>query len=335
MCHDEGICKELDMILAIDLGGTRTKFGLVRDGQILCAANCPAAASGSLESHLDEVLDRVSALCKSQGVTLGECQGIGMLSTGLVNNREMRVISTNAKYDDARDFDFSGWARDRAGMELRLENDARGALLGEWLYGAGRGVDNLVMMSIGTGIGTAVILDGRLLAGPHFTAGNLGGHIVIRSRGRRCTCGGFGCLETEASGWALPSLVRGHKLFKGSALEALPFIGFREVWQCASAGDVCAVDVQQHCLRLWGEALVSFIHMFDPERIIVGGGVMNDPGTVLTSLRSTVSELAWADDGQVEVVGAEHPDNAGLMGGAALFHTTCGSADFTAGAVNV
>ena len=286
---------------------------------MICASHFSADAQGSLEGHLNEVLQRLRRLCAEQETTLEVCQGVGVLSTGLVNNREMRVLSTNGKYDDAVKFDFCGWARERVGLELRMDNDARGALIGEWRYGAGRGADNLVMITIGTGIGTAVIVDGKPLVGPHFTAGNLGGHIVVRSGGRKCTCGGVGCLESEASGWVLPTLVREHDLYEKSALIELGRIGIQEVWQSAAAGDACARDVQQHCLTVWGEALVSFIHLFDPERIIVGGGVMNDPEPMLASFRKTVAELAWAEEGQVEIVKATHPDNAGLIGAAALF----------------
>lgn len=314
------------MIVAIDLGGTRTKFGLVKQGKVICASHCSADAQGSLERHLNDVLERLRALCDDHGTTLEACEGMGLLSTGLVDNREMRVISTNGKYDDAVGFDFCEWARDRAGLELRMDNDARGALIGEWRYGAGRGADNLVMMTIGTGIGTAVISEGRPLTGPHFTGGNLGGHILIHSGGRKCTCGATGCLESEASGWALPNLVREHALYGTSALNGIETIGFREVWEHAAAGDACAQAVQERCLRLWGEALVSFIHLFDPERIIVGGGVMNDPDpVVLASFQKTVAELAWAEDGQVEIVKAAHPDTAGLIGAAAQFFGTNGA----------
>jgi glucokinase len=310
------------MIAAIDLGGTRTKFGLVEQGKVVCASSCSADAQGSLDGHLDEVLERLRALGAEQQTTLDDCQGMGVLSTGVVNNREMRVLSTNAKYDDAVGFDFRGWASDQAGLDLRMDNDARGALIGEWRFGAGRGADNLVMMTIGTGIGTAVIVEGTPLTGPHFTAGNLGGHILVRSGGRKCTCGAVGCLESEASGWVLPELVREHPLFGESKLNELDTIGFREVLAHAAAGDACARAVREHCFRLWGEAMVSFIHLLDPERIIVGGGIMNDPQPVLASFRKTVAELAWAEEGQVEIVKAEHPDNAGLIGAAALFSTT-------------
>lgn len=308
------------MIAVMDLGGTRTKFGLVDQGRVLDASCFDADAQGSLESHLGKVMDQLRILCARHGTTLEACGGIGVLSTGLVDNRAMRVLSTNGKYDAAVGFDFPGWARRQAGLELRMDNDARGALIGEWRFGAGRGVANLVMVTLGTGIGTAVISEGRPLTGPHFTGGNLGGHILVRSGGRKCTCGAVGCLESEASGWVLPVLVREHQRYGASSLNGLESIGFREVMAHASAGDDCASDVLAHCLRMWGEALVSFIHCFDPERIIIGGGVMNDPEPILASFRKTVADLAWAAEGQVEIVKAQHPDDAGLLGAAALFY---------------
>lgn len=308
------------MIAAIDLGGTRTKFGLVDYGRVIQASSCPAEARGSVGRHLNDVLIHLRDLCSKEGINLEECEGLGLLCTGLVNNREMSVVSTNAKYDDAVGFDFRDWARDEAGLELRMDNDARGALIGEWLYGAGRGVENIVMVTIGTGIGTAVISGGKPLVGPHFSGGILGGHLLVHSGGRKCTCGSVGCLESEASGWVLPILVREHPLFGESSLNGLDGIGFQTLMTDASKGDACAIAVQQHCFRIWGEALVSYIHLFDPERIIVGGGIMNDPEPVLTSFRETISELAWAEAGQVEIVKAEHPDNAGLVGAASLFY---------------
>jgi glucokinase len=307
------------MIATIDLGGTRTKYGLVDAGSLVCCASCESNAQGSLEDHLNQVLELLRAMCARQGIALTECAGLGVLSTGLVDNREMRVLSTNGKYEAATEFDFQQWARQCAGLELRLENDARGALLGEWSSGAGRGVDNLVMVTFGTGVGTAVLLDGQLLTGPHFSAGILGGHILVNSGGRRCTCGAVGCLETEASGWALPILIQAHADYPNSSLQGLETVGFREVIEHAEAGDVCAKDVLEHCLRYWGEALVSYIHSFDPERMILGGGIMNAPEWLLDRFKQTVADYAWSKPGQVELVKAAHPNDAGLLGAAALF----------------
>jgi len=307
------------MIATIDLGGTRTKYGLVNDGSLVCGSSCSADAQGSLVGHLDTVIGKIRGLCEDQGLKLSDCEGLGVLSTGLVDNGAMRVLSTNGKYDDATGFDFQKWARECAGLELRMDNDARGALLGEWRYGAGRGVDNVMIVTLGTGVGTAVMLDGKLLTGPHFSAGILGGHILVNSGGRKCTCGAVGCLETEASGWVLPILVREHSAYVNSSLNGVEELGFRELLEHAGNGDTCANDVLEHMLRYWGEALVSFIHCYDPERIIIGGGMMNAPDLVLASLRETVSCLAWAEGGQVALVPAEFPNNAGLIGAAALF----------------
>ena len=308
------------MIAAIDLGGTRTKFGLVDHGKVMASSTCPANAQGSLEGHLDEVLEHLRALCVEQGTTLESCEGIGVLCTGLVDNRAMKVLSTNGKYDDAVGFDFCKWARARTGLSLRMDNDARGALLCEWHYGAGRGVDDLMMVTFGTGIGTAVVLDGKLVTGSHFSGGILGGHILVHSEGSQCTCGAVGCLESEASGWVLPELIRSHALYLESSLRELDAIGFEELLTHAATGDACASAVQEHCYRIWGEALVSFIHLYDPQRIVIGGGLMNSPEPVLASFRETVAKFIWGDPAQVDIVAAQHPNRAGLIGAAALFY---------------
>lgn len=310
------------MIAAIDLGGTRTKFGLVNDGNIVTSASCPANAKGSIEVHLNAVLEQLRAQCVEVGTTIESCEGIGVLSTGIVNNRAMRVLSTNGKYDDAVGFDFCKWSQERTGLPLRMDNDARGALLCEWHYGAGRGVDNLLMVTFGTGIGTAVVMGDQVVTGAHFSGGILGGHILVKSGGRRCTCGAVGCLESEASGWVLPELVRSHHLYAKSSLFELETFGFEELFAHAASGDACASAVQAHCLNIWGEALVSFSHLYDPQRIVIGGGLMNAPDLVLESFRKTVSSFVWGDPQQLEIVAAQHPNNAGLIGAAALFKTS-------------
>ena len=307
------------MIAAIDLGGTRSKYGLVDRGALVCASSCAANAQGSLEDHLNQVIELLRAMCAQQGIALSDCGGLGILCTGLVDSRAMRVLSTNGKYEDATDFDFCDWAARCAGLPLRIENDARGALLGEWCAGAGRGIDNLVMVTFGTGVGTAVLSDGKLLVGPHFSAGILGGHILVNSGGRSCTCGAVGCLESEASGWVLPSLIEAHPGYAHSCLNGLSAVGFRELIDAADGGDVCAQEVLEHCLRYWGEALVSYIHAYDPERIILGGGLMNAPDWLLERFRQTVATHAWSEPGQVELVKAAQPNDAGLIGAAALF----------------
>lgn len=310
------------MIATIDLGGTFTKYGLVRDGKVLSAASCPSGAGGAIAKHLELVLGQLRSMCREHGVSLPDCQGLGVLSTGLVDNQKMRVLSTNGKYDDATDFDFCDWGTQQAGLELKLENDARGALLGEWHYGAGRGVNDLVMVTLGTGIGTAVISGGRVLTGPNYSAGILGGHLQVKPGGRRCTCGASGCLESEASGWVLPELLKENPNYQGSPLADMSSVGFKELMDQASAGDACAVDVMEHLYNTWGSGLAAFIQMFDPERLIVGGGIMNAADDVLGRFREIISQMAWGKGQQVELVPAQHPNHAGLIGAAALFENS-------------
>src|SRR3990170_7444612 len=111
-----------------------------------------------------------------------------------------------------------GWAMERWGVPLVLENDARAALVGEWQYGAGKDCDNVVLITLGTGVGTAALINGKLLHGKHFLAGSLGGHMSINLHGDVCNCGNLGCVESEASTWALQKLVTRDRNFHSSTL---------------------------------------------------------------------------------------------------------------------
>ncbi|WDE99020.1 ROK family protein [Lentisphaera profundi] len=307
------------MIATIDLGGTQTKYGLIHNGEIVSAGQCEAKAQGPIHEHLNEVKVYLEDMCQKQDLKLSDCRGLGILSTGLVNNQEMRVLTTNGKYDDSKEFDFKTWAQDELSLEVRIENDARGALLGEWHFGAAYDVENAMMITLGTGIGTAVISEGRLLKGSRYSGGNLGGHILVNSGGRKCTCGAVGCLEAEASGWALPEIVREHEFYQKSSLRDEVKLGFKELFQHADQGDACAIAVREHCLKMWGEALVSYIHLFDPEKIVIGGGVMHSAAMILASFDKTIKEMEWRGGENVKVVQAKHTDNAGILGAAALF----------------
>ena len=141
----------------------------------------------------------INRLLSKWKVSREELAGMGLAFPGMVNPKEKRVTSTNDKYDDACDIDLPSWVDRNWGTSFIIDNDARLALAGEWYMGAGKNSRNMVMMTIGTGIGTGVVLDGRIIKGTHYQAGSLGGHIVVDYRGRRCTCGNIGCVEAMAS----------------------------------------------------------------------------------------------------------------------------------------
>ncbi|MGC2163697.1 MAG: ROK family protein, partial [Silvibacterium sp.] len=180
---------------AIDLGGTHVTCAIVEDSKVVASKTIApqgVAELGPLLPDLTEILRLLRAEagldgCDFAGVALGFC--------GIVNSADGRVLSTNGKYPDAPGVDLPSWANHDFGLPFRLENDARLALLGEHYVGAAQEYDDVVMVTLGTGIGVATMIGGRLLQGKHFQAGCLGGHFPITLKGRECNCGGTGCAE--------------------------------------------------------------------------------------------------------------------------------------------
>ena len=193
-----------------------------------------------------------------------------------------------------------------------MENDARAALVGEWQQGAGKGTDNLVMVTIGTGVGSAALINRRLLKGSHYLAGNLGGHQIIRFDGVRCNCGNVGCLESEASSWSLPGILKHDPRFEGSALSSNP--DFEAVFTQAETGDVFALEVRNRSLDVWAAGILNLVYAYDPERVVIGGGVMHSAGVILPYIQQKINQAAWLPPNAVEIVAAQHPDWAGVLG---------------------
>jgi glucokinase len=129
-------------------------------------------------------------------------------------------------------------------------------------------------MTLGTGIGTSVITMEKLLRGKHFQAGCLGGHISVVYNGRMCNCGNRGCVEAYASTWALKERVEQHHAFYQSSLSTVPAIDFETLFIDAENRDALAIEFKNDCIGLWSAAIVNLIHAYDPEVIVIGGGVM-------------------------------------------------------------
>jgi glucokinase len=297
--------------VVIDMGGTMIKIGLVADGKILAHTKVDADADVSLEQRLQGVGDVVDDLLREHGLT---SMGVGLAFPGIVDAGNKRILSRYVKYPDAQDFDLTAWAGRRWGVPLAVENDARAALIGEWQYGAGRQCDNLVLVTLGTGFGSAVLLDGKLLRGRNHVAGNLGGHMTINVHGSTCNCGNIGCLETEASAWALGDFVRQRPGFAGSVLAREPEVTFKSVFAGSRADDALAKDVLAHCLKVWSLGIISLIHAYDPERVIIGGGIMKSQDIIIPAVREMVGKHSWVKDRVPEIVPAVQTEFAGGLG---------------------
>ncbi|WP_263366499.1 ROK family protein [Edaphobacter bradus] len=304
--------------LALDMGGTHIGCGVVNEDRLLANTSIDAEGASSLADLLPVVTDALRALLLEANTTAKECVGVAIGFPGIVDACHGTIHSTLKKYEDAPKLDLAAWAREALDLPLRIENDARMALMGEQYAGAGRGVENIVMMTLGTGIGTAAILNGRVVRGVHGHAGCLGGHLTVKFEGRPCHCGNVGCAEAEASGWSMPQVARAWPGFPESALAKLEPLGFRELFTHAERGDTVACDVRERCLRVWAANAVSLVHAYDPDLVILGGGVMQSPEPVLTFVREYINTHTWSSWGKPQVQAAALGNMAALLGAVPL-----------------
>lgn len=303
-----------EAVIAIDLGGTFVKIGLLQNGELIERKEIPAQSTSGLKNQLPALESEINQLLLAHRVQKEDILGIGFSFAGLVDSVTNRILSTNQKYDDGPGTDLVGWGHEKWNWPLFAMNDARMALLGEWQHGAGKGCTDLVMITLGTGIGSAVLVGGELLIGKHFQAGNLGGHSVVNHKGTLCTCGNIGCVETEASTWRLPSLLKEHPGFLASSMNKEEILDFKALFHHAQNNDRVAKEVLDHCLSAWAAGLITMIHAFDPEMIILSGGIMKSSATILPSLQEKIDRLAWTPWGKVKLVEAKYSDSAALYG---------------------
>jgi len=299
--------------LAIDLGGTHATLALLDDATIVDSRALDLDSAQGLATVLPLFADTLRSLMKDHALAPADLAGIGFGSCGLIDSTTGRVLSTNQKWDDATSLDLPRWGMETLGLRLRIENDARMALLGEWYAGAARGCDDVVMITLGTGIGGAAMMGGKLLHGKHSQAGNLGGHIPVLFNGRQCTCGNIGCAEAEAAGWSLPYVLKEWPGFASSRMANEP-LNFERLFHWAQQGDRVAVEVRDRCLRVWAADAVGLVHSFDPEMFVIGGGVMRSADVILPFVEEFVQKHAWTPWGKVKVRGAELGNHAGLLG---------------------
>jgi glucokinase len=293
------------------MGGTKIKLGLIHDGIVVAQTSLAASSHIDLVTRLAETADKVDELLAENDA---EPIGIGVAFPGIVDNVRDKILSKYVKYPDAQNVDFSQWALERWNIPVAVENDAKAALIGEWQFGSGKGSNDLVLITLGTGVGSAVMIDGKVLSGRNFIAGNLGGHMTINMHGSTCNCGNIGCLETEGSTWALANEVKNVPQFASSSLSKESDIDFKNLFEHAWEGDSVAIQIRDKCLKTWSLGIINLIHAFDPEKIVIGGGIMESQHVLLPHIRRMISTHSWVKNNPPELLAAAHPQLAGLLG---------------------
>ena len=302
--------------IAIDLGGTITKIGLLHKGNVLNIILLDSRRLLGLETNLNRIREEINRLLALREIDTARLGGIGLAFPGLVNPVENRVISTNKKFEDACRLDLNEWAKQHWNLQFFMDNDARMATVGEWRHGAAKGKDNVVMMTVGTGIGTGVIVNGQILYGKHFQAGSLGGHIVLDYKGRKCSCGNIGCVESAASSFFLSTIISEHARLSASfkrEAEQKKY-DFKEIFHLAAEGNDDALLLRNECMDVWAAAVISYIHAYDPEIVVIGGGIMNSSEVILPHIQQKIDQYAWCPSEKVILAEAQLGDKAALAG---------------------
>ncbi len=272
--------------LGIDLGGTNIKGGVVNEaGEILREASRPTM----VENGPDAIADGIAALIKDleQGETFG---GVGLGCPGTVDDESGEVVC--AFNLNLIHYDLRGAVKSRTGYEIRLGNDANVAALAEATVGAGKGAHSTVVITLGTGVGCGVVLEGKMLTGYTGAASELG-HMVIVEDGAKCTCGRRGCFEVYASATALIRMTReamaaNPKSVMYTVAQENGAVDGRTAFTAAERGDGTAAEVVHEYVKYLAAGVTNVVNIFFPEIVAFSGGVANQGEALLRPLREEV-----------------------------------------------
>ena len=310
------------MILAADFGGTTIKLGLVQDGCVVAGSRLEACADRPMPERLEAVACEWEKLLKNRGATLGDCEGAALALPFLIDAGNSQVLGEFGKFPGAADIRFDEWSQARLGLSMAIENDLRLAILGEWTVGAARGMNDVVMMALGTGIGCAVISAGHLLRGANNRAAALLGHSTLAHDKPAGRCGNLGCAEDLASTATLAIRAKARPDFAGSRLAGAAEINYESVFALADQGDPCSLALRQESLEVWSVMVQNAVIAYDPEVVVLGGGVLRRHDIILPAVKGHFRQYMPCLVLETPVVAAALGDDAALLGGEVLLKQT-------------
>ncbi len=313
------------MRIGIDIGGMSIKIGLVDESKQIVAKKVIPTESDVLtpEGIIYNIADAVLVLLQENGLGIEQCESVGIACPGLVEGKTGKVLySNNIAWENVPMLDI---LREKLPVPLYLANDADAAALGEVIAGAAKDKENAVLLTLGTGVGGGVIINGRIFAGP-LRGGCELGHVVIKRDGKQCTCGRKGCLETYASATALMEQAREaavkypQSLMNEMSNHEVDKIDGRIIFEAEKLGDEAArlvVDNYEEDLSI---GIANVINIFRPEVIILGGGVSAQEEYLTDALQRKVDAMCYAGTiGEVaRIVTSKLKNDAGIIGAAYL-----------------
>ena len=313
---------EKPYVVGIDIGGTNTVFGIVdARGTIVASSSIKTGAYAEIEEYVDAVCQNLLALLVANG-GVDKVKGIGI---GAPNgNFYSGTIEFAPNLPWKGVIPLATMFEERLGIPTALTNDANAAAIGEMTYGAARGMKDFIMITLGTGVGSGIVINGQLVYGHDGFAGELGHVIMRREGGRLCGCGRTGCLETYCSATGVTRSAREFltSSTEPSLLRAIPAenITSKDVYDAAVKGDKLALDIFEFTGQILGEAIADFIAFSSPEAIILFGGLAKSGEYIFKPIQKAIDEnILTIYKGKTKLLMSELKDaDAAVLGASAL-----------------
>ncbi len=312
--------------IGVDLGGTNIAVGLLDENfKIIAKEKCPTKT----ERDISEIMDDMGALCKAlmdkNDLTPDDISYIGIATPGSVEPpKGMVVYSNNVKMEN---YPISAELSTRTGVKkVLVENDANAAALGEAIMGAGKGSDNVIMITLGTGVGGGIVINRKLYSGFNFAGGELG-HIVIETNGRTCSCGRKGCWEAYSSATGLKNITKDKLLSTKDTImwemieNNLENISGRTAFDAAKKGDKAGKEVVDEYIYYLACGIANMVNIFQPNVLCIGGGVCGEGDYLLKPLIELERSQEYGHSMRqnfTEIKIAELGNDAGIIGAGLL-----------------
>ena len=316
--------------IAVDIGGTKYITAMVDgDGKVLCRRFDYTLASEGPRRVISRLVKSIHAVIRKSGISAAQLGGMGIAAAGLVDTG-MGTVTESPNLPHWRNIRLRDILAAEFNMPVFLLNDASAAALGEYRFGSGRDLRNIIFMTVSTGIGGGIVVDGELYSGVDGCAGEIG-HMIIQVNGSKCSCGRHGCLESLASGTAIANMakerLRGweESLLTEMVGGAIDEITAETVAKAAKKGDGLCCDIVNAAARFLGVGLGNLVNIFNPQMIIIGGGLVSGMGEmILRPARKSMREHAFKLPSKtVRVVRAGLGADAGMLGAAIYAQLQC------------
>jgi len=302
----------------IDFGGTAAKIGIVDErGNVTATDRLEILTGDGYDDIFGKVANKIRSQCGKLGVSLA---GIGIGSPGFIDRSEGRVLQGSENLPAFKNRSLVKYLSDDFALPVFADNDANCAAAGELKFGVGAGYGSFIMITLGAGVGGALVLDGKIFRGTRGLAGEIG-HICLDAQGPFCTCGSRGCFEQYASASAIERnyLEKSGKRAPGPVESTcVASVSAEMVFQRASQGDACAIEVVRETGRHIARVFGNLVNVFNPEACIIGGGISAAGEELLEPVTEYIADFAWPLPlSGVKIHTAALQNDAGILGAAA------------------